>query len=79
MSTRLAYTFRCPEPMRKSVEQIMLDRNLDRTSVIKLAIYQFCKTMSRADVQEMDLYEVLAMMENAEPADFMRFEEFSGE
>lgn len=79
MSKRLAYTFRCPEPMRKSLEQIMVERNLDRTSVIKLALYHFCKTMRQREVKKKDLYQVVQMMETEEPEKFMSFEEFIGE
>ncbi len=79
MSKRPAYTFRCPEPMRKSIEQIMSERNLDRTSVIKLALYHFCKTMKRRDMKKKDLYQIVQMMETNEPATFMSFEDFIGE
>lgn len=79
MSKRLAYTFRCPEPMRKSLEQIMVERNLDRTSVIKLALYHFCKTMHRREMKKKNLYQVVQMMESEEPEKFMSFEEFIGE
>lgn len=79
MTKRLAYTFRCPEPMRQTIEQIMLERNLDRTSVIKLALYHFCKTMSRKDVMKKDLYQIVQMLEQSDPEQFMSFEEFIGE
>lgn len=79
MSKRLAYTFRCPEPMRQTIEQIMLERNLDRTSVIKLALYYFCKTMKRRDVMKKDLYQIVQMLEQSDPEHFMSFEEFIGE
>lgn len=76
MSKRRAYTFRCPEPMRQALEQVMIDRNLDRTSVIKLALYSFCKMMNRNDVKQMSLYQIVEMMEQGEPSPFMSFEEF---
>lgn len=76
MSKRRAYTFRCPEPMRQALEQVMIDRNLDRTSVIKLAIYAFCKMMNRNDVKQMSLYQIVEMMEKEKPTQFMSFEEF---
>lgn len=79
MSKRLAYTFRCPEPMRQSIEEIMIERNLDRTSVIKLALYHFCKTMRKRHVRKKNLYQVVQMMETDEPENFMSFEEFIGE
>ena len=76
MSKRLAYTFRCPEPMRKSMEQIMVERNLDRTSVIKLALYSFCKMMKRRDVKKMNLHQVVQMLEEEKSGKFMSFEDF---
>lgn len=79
MSKRLAYTFRCPEPMRQSLEQIMIERNIDRTSAIKLALYSFCKFMERGDVKQMNLHQIVHTMEQAQPEQFMSFEDFAGQ
>lgn len=79
MTKRLAYTFRCPEPVQIMLEKIMEERNLDRTSVIKLALYQFCKTMERSDVREKDLYQLIQMLEESTPTTFMSFADFIDE
>lgn len=76
MSKRPAYTFRCPAPMQNAIEQIMVERNLDRTSVIKLALYHFCKTMKRRDVRRKDLMQVVKMMEESEPKNFPSLTDF---
>lgn len=76
MSKRPAYTFRCPKPMQKAIEQIMVERNLDRTSVIKLALYCFCKTMKRRDLRRKDLVRIVKMMEESEPQNFPPFSDF---
>lgn len=76
MSKRLAYTFRCPEPMQKAIEQIMDELNLDRTSVIKLALYHLCKTLKRRDVRRKNLPQVVRMMEESEPKNFPSLSDF---
>lgn len=76
MSKRPAYTFRCPKPMQKEIEQIMVERDLDRTSVIKLALYHFCRTMKRRDIRRKDLEQVVKMMEESEPRNFPSFSDF---
>lgn len=79
MSKSLAFTFRCPEPMRTAMEQIMEERNLDRTSVIKLALYLLCKTLKRREFKKKDLYQVVRLMEQMAPEKYMSFDEFIGD
>ncbi|MCQ2365326.1 MAG: hypothetical protein MJ051_07225 [Akkermansia sp.] len=77
MSKRLAYTFRCTEPMRQSIEQVMRERNIDRTSVIKLSLYMLSTYMSRKEVRAMNLHELVKDIERMSPNQKRSFAEFS--
>lgn len=63
--------------MEKAIEQMMIERNLDRTSVIKLALYHLCKTMKRKDIRRKDLPRIVRMMEESEPQNFPSFSDFT--
>lgn len=73
MNPRRIYTFRCTEMMDKYMTHIMESRNLDRTSVIKLALYRLCVFMEREEVKQMDLFELVAALEADKGADFPPF------
>lgn len=77
MSKRLAYTFRCTEPMRQSIERVMQERNIDRTSVIKLSLYMLTTYMSRKDVRAMNLHELVKHIEQMSPAQKRSFADYS--
>lgn len=73
MSTRRAYTFRSTEMMDEYMETIMQNWEIDRTSVIKLALYRLCTFMEDAEVRKMDRFELVAALEAEKPADFPPF------
>ena len=79
MSTRRAITFRCPETIMQAVEHIMLDRDLDRTSVIKLALYLLTATMKRPDIDEKDLWQLVCWLEHQAPEGMPSFAAFCEE
>lgn len=71
------YTFRCPEGICNSINNLMELRNLDRSSVIKLALYMLLSYMAREDVQMMDLYSLVRSMEKQAPPGFPDFATFA--
>lgn len=77
MSKRLAYTFRCTDSMRQSMEQVMKERNIDRTSVIKLSLYMLSTYLSRKDVRAMNLHQLVRSIEQISPDQKRSFADFS--
>lgn len=77
MSKRLAYTFRCTDAMRRSIEHVMQERNIDRTSVIKLSLYMLTTYLSRKDVRAMNLHELVKHIEQMSPAQKQTFADYS--
>lgn len=62
--------------MRDSIERVMQERNLDRTSVIKLALYLFSKYMAREDVRQQSLHELVSTIERMNPRSYPKFHDF---
>lgn len=62
--------------MAKEAERIMEERDLDRTSVIKLALYYFSIYMQKEKTQSLDLFELVDDIESMAPPDYPRFAEF---
>ncbi|MGN0869046.1 MAG: hypothetical protein ACI4O9_05940 [Akkermansia sp.] len=79
MSTRRAITFRCPETIMQAVENIMLDRDIDRTSVMKLALYLLTATLKRPDINEKDLWQLVRWLEAQAPEGMPTFAAFCEE
>ncbi len=52
MEKRTVVTFRCTREMDRLIRRLMQERNLDRTSVMKLALYMLGGYMSRPDVKK---------------------------
>lgn len=77
MKPRRPNTFRSTETMDKYLEMIMEERDLDRTSVIKLALYKLCCYMEKEDVKKMDLFELVADLEAEKPDGFPPFGVFA--
>lgn len=77
MSKRLAYTFRCTNAMRQSIERVMKERNIDRTSVIKLSLYMLSTYLSRKEVRAMNLHELVRSIEQMSPEQKRSFADFS--
>lgn len=73
MSTRRAYTFRSTEMMDAYMESIMEHWDIDRTSVIKLALYRLCIFIEDAEIRGMDRHALVAALEAEKPDDFPPF------
>lgn len=76
MNTYQACTFRCTDTMQNFLRGIVKERNIDRTSVLKLAVYLFAIYMQRSDVKKQNLFELVAGMESLAPRNFKRFASF---
>lgn len=70
-------SFRATEPVCAVIERIMDERMIDRTTVMKLALYHFDSYMRRGDVQDKDLFDIVKDLENAAPAEQACFADFS--
>lgn len=55
----------------------MDERLIDRTTVIKLALYSFDSYMRRTDVQEMNLFDIVHELEGAAMPGQSSFAQFS--
>lgn len=64
MAKRSSYTFKSTPLMDRFMDDIMEQRNLDRTSVIKLALYLFAYYSKREDVSKMTLRQLVASLED---------------
>lgn len=79
MEKRTVVTFRCTREMDRLITRLMMERNLDRTSIMKLALYMLGGHMSRAAVRKMDIREVVEELETRVPRGFPKFAAFATE
>lgn len=63
--------------MCATINRIMDERLIDRTTVIKLALYHFDSYMRRKDVKKKDMYDIVRDLEGAATPEQSRFEQFS--
>ena len=77
MEKRTVVTFRSTREMDRLITKLMKERNLDRTSVIKLALYMLGSYMSRPDVKKKCIHQVLAEIESQAPERFPDFATFA--
>ena len=79
MEKRTVVTFRSTRDMDRLITRLMMERNLDRTSIMKLALYMLGGHMSRAAVRKMDIREVVEELETRVPRGFPKFAAFATE
>lgn len=79
MAQRQSITFRCTHEMDKRLTKLMEERRLDRTSIIKLALYMLSSHMSQPAVRKQGIRDVLADIEGKRPARFPSFATFAVE
>ena len=79
MEKRTVVTFRCTREMDRLITRLMMERNVDRTSIMKLALYMLGGHMSRAAVRKMDIREVVEELETRVPRGFPKFAAFATE
>lgn len=79
MEKRTVVTFRCTREMDRLITRLMMERNVDRTSIMKLALYMPGGHMSRAAVRKMDIREVVEELETRVPRGFPKFAAFATE
>lgn len=74
---RKAYTFRSTRTMDSYMNEIMNGWDLDRTSVIKLALYLFAIHAHHSRRRKLDLWEIVHELEELAPADFPAYADFA--
>lgn len=77
MSQPKIICFRATEPVRTAIDRIMDERLIDRTTIIKLALYQFDTYMRRPEVKQKNLFDIVRDLEKAAAPDQVSFAEFS--
>lgn len=65
--------------MQRVMNEVMNELKLDRTSVIKLALYYFTAYMSQEEHKSVGLRELVEMLEQNAPLHFPSFAEFGDE
>ncbi len=70
------YSFRCSQGMEESLTRLMRERGLNRTSVIRLALYALDCISRRQDVGRLSLAELVAQLEALAPDSRMSFGDF---
>lgn len=58
------------------MSDIMEERQLDRTSVIKLALYMLASYMSREKTRTLTLHEIVADIEHLAPPSYPPYSDF---
>lgn len=71
------YAFRPTREMERLVTKTMEERGLDRTSVIKLALYMFTSYASRHEVRCIPLDDLVARIESRAPYRFPNYATFA--
>lgn len=69
--------FRATESMCDTINRIMDERLIDRTTVIKLALYHFDSYMRKHEVRQKDLYGIVQDLESEAAPEQEKFEQFS--
>ncbi len=64
--------------MLESMNEIMVKRYLDRSSVIRLALYLLDSYMHREDIMESDLFQLIEKLEGITAKNEHSFSEFCG-
>lgn len=77
MATPKVICFRATESMCATINRIMDERLIDRTTVIKLALYHFDSYMRQMDVKEKTMHDIVRDLELAAAPEQSRFEQFS--
>jgi hypothetical protein len=71
------FTFRCTKTMENSMNELMLNWELDRTSIIKLSLYLFSIHMKQSKLDHHDLHGLIREIENLAPQDFPDYATFA--
>lgn len=79
MASRKVCTFRYTAEMQRIMNELMNELKLDRTSIIKLALYYFTAHMSQEVNKSVSLRELVAELERNAPLHFPSFAEFGDE
>lgn len=69
--------FRASEAICDTIDRIMDERLIDRTTVIKLALYHFDTYMRSLDVRDKDLFDIVRDLEGAAMPEQICFAKFS--
>ncbi len=75
--SKKAVSFKCSNSVTNSLNRLMVERAIDRTSVIKLALYLFDGYMQRSDVQRLNLFELVRHIEQEGPENRLSYGDFS--
>ncbi len=70
------YSFRCSRGMDESLCRLMRERSLNRTSVIRLALYALDCFSRRRDVRGLSLNELVESLEKVAPGSCLNFRDF---
>ncbi len=70
------YSFRCSQAMDASLSRIMKEQGLNRSSVIRLALYTLHCYLYRKDVQGLSLEQLLGRIESLSPEPGQSFARF---
>lgn len=70
-------TFRATEHICQTLSRIMDERGIDKTSVIKLALYLLDSYMSKDEIKGKDLFEIISQLEQESRSEQPPFEIFS--
>ncbi len=71
-------SFKCSPTMLNSMNEIMIKRYIDRSSVIRLALYLLDSYMRDPAIADCDLFELLDRMESIHPNREVSFSQFCG-
>lgn len=75
--SRTVYTFQPTREIERRVTKLMKERNLDRTSIIKLGLYMACGYLSLDGVRRMTLAQAVRDLESHAPKRFPDFSTFA--
>ncbi len=76
ISQPFIYSFRCSRGMEDCLSRLMRERGLNRTSVIRLALYALDCLSRRGEVRALTLSELLEQLEELAPEAPVSFAEF---
>ncbi len=69
-------SFKCTADMHKAIEYIMERYNIDRSSVIRLALFDFINFVESPQGQRMTISEIITHLESQSPPPGRKFSDF---
>lgn len=74
--TKKSISFKCSPSFQCSIQRIMNERNIDKSSIIKLALYLLDGYMQQDEIKKLNIFQLVDSIEKVGPQDRLDFGDF---